>query len=249
MRAEEDVDGQGLEDRERLDVVLGDLRVVLVADQDVAGVHVRAADDDGVQRASAVRHLQRPGGAALRVAGRQVRHEPRAAEFDRVAVVQRPVHVRARPAGRRALLLRDVALHHHQLRAGLLLNDARRLVVIAVGVADQDDLGVGVLEAELRDGLLDRRHILLEVGVDQDVALRRIDQVDGQIGRADVVKVAGDLEPRDFAVPVGVALRQQGRCVQGERGQQRDDCEMNSHRHLVTCSLHPTGVTGGLSRC
>jgi 1,4-dihydroxy-2-naphthoate octaprenyltransferase len=48
-------------------------------------------------------------------------------------------------------------------------------VVIAVGVTDEEDLGVGVLEAELRNGLFDRRHILFEIAVDEDVALRGAD--------------------------------------------------------------------------
>jgi hypothetical protein len=37
--------------------------------------------------------------------------------------------------------------------------------------------------------------------------LRRADQIDGQIRRADVVEVAGDLEARDGAMPVRVLLR------------------------------------------
>ena len=55
--------------------------------------------------------------------------------------------------------------------------------MIAVGMADEEDLCVAVFEAQLFDTVTDRGHIFREIGIDQDVALRCVDQVDGKIGR------------------------------------------------------------------
>src|SRR5208283_2089746 len=90
-----------------------------------------------------------------------------------------------------------------------LRDQRRRLVMIAMRVADQKDLGVAVLKAKLLNALFDCRHVLFEIGVDQDVALRRVNQVDGEVGGTDVVQVAGNLEGREFAMPLRVALREQ----------------------------------------
>jgi hypothetical protein len=61
--------------------------------------------------------------------------------------------------------------------------------------------------------------ILFEIGVDQDVAARRVDQVDGQIGGADIVEIPGDLKRWKLGVPIRIALRQHdGR---GQEKQQR----------------------------
>ena len=69
-----------------------------------------------------------------------------------------------------------VGIHHHELRAGhfLHLGDARAMV--AMRVADENDLDVAELEAELLDALLDQRHGIFEIGIDQDVALIGRDQ-------------------------------------------------------------------------
>ena len=49
MRAEKDVAGEFVKDSKAALVIGGDLRIGLVADQFVARVHIRAADDDDVQ--------------------------------------------------------------------------------------------------------------------------------------------------------------------------------------------------------
>ncbi len=147
------------------------------------------------------------------MARREMRHQLRAAQRDRVAIVQHPIHMRAGTPGSGALLGRDVGVHHHQLRAGFLLDHARSFVVIAVRVADENDFRIAVFESELLDAFLDDRQILLEIGVDQNVAARRVDQVDGQICGAYVVQIAGNLKRRKLGVPIRIALRQH--CARG----------------------------------
>ena len=48
-----------------------------------------------------------------------------------------------------------------------------------------------------------------EVGIDQDVAPRCVDQVDGQIGSPDIVQIPRDLKRWKLGVPIRIALRQQ----------------------------------------
>ena len=79
--------------------------------------------------------------------------------------------------------------------------------MIAMSVADQEDLGIVVGEAKLLDAFADQRNVLLEIGIDQDVSLWGVDQVDGKIGRADVIKIPGNLKCRKRSVPVRIALR------------------------------------------
>ena len=97
--------------------------------------------------------------------------------------------------------------------------------MIAVRVADENDFRVAVFEAELLDALLDERQILFEVGVDQDVALRRVDQVDGQIGGADIVEIAGDLKRWKLGVPIRIGLRQHD-------GRSQEEQQERSSHHI-----------------
>jgi hypothetical protein len=86
-------------------------------------------------------------------------------------------------------------------------------------VADEQYLRVFVFEAEAGDAFLQQRHILLEVRVDQNVALRGRDQVDSQIGGPNVIKIARNPESGKLAVPIGIGLGQQcGR--NGQKGKQ-----------------------------
>lgn len=75
MGAEEDVAGQGFEHAEGLLVVFGDLRILLVVDELVSGVHVRTAYDDGVVGLAAFDYLHSPGGASFGVARCEMRDE------------------------------------------------------------------------------------------------------------------------------------------------------------------------------
>jgi hypothetical protein len=54
--------------------------------------------------------------------------------------VQYPVHMSAGAARRRAFFFRYVRVHDHQPRAGILLNQAGRRIMVAVSVADQQNL-------------------------------------------------------------------------------------------------------------
>src|SRR5437867_4488031 len=65
MRAQEQIDRQALQDLEGLHVIVRDLRIILVADEKSAGVHVGAADDHGIQLAPAFIDLHGPRRTAL----------------------------------------------------------------------------------------------------------------------------------------------------------------------------------------
>ena len=121
--------------------------------------------------------------------------------------MQHAVDPRAGPSGRGLFDLGHVCVHHHEFRAGVRFDEADAFIVIAMGVADQDNLRVRVLEAEPLDALSDSGHILFEVPVDEDVALRSGDQIRREVGCSDVIQVAGDPEAGNAAVPVGVRLR------------------------------------------
>jgi hypothetical protein len=49
-----------------------------------------------------------------------------------------------------------------------------------------------------------------EVGVDEDVAVRRSDEVGGEVTATDVVEVVGDLERGEGSGPLGVDLGVRG---------------------------------------
>src|SRR5262249_55164274 len=73
MRTKEDVARQRLQDAKHLLVVGGNLRIAGVVDELVAGIHVGAADDHDVVSRPTFPHGDRPGGAAFRVTGREMR--------------------------------------------------------------------------------------------------------------------------------------------------------------------------------
>src|ERR1700691_3927289 len=58
-----------------------------------------------------------------------------------------------------------------------------------MGVAAQQDFGVGEFEAQLLDRRPDLRHGIVEIAVDQDISLRRRDQEGTEIVGADKVDV------------------------------------------------------------
>ena len=167
------------------------------------------------------------------MAGRPAGDQGDAAELDLVAVLQNAVDLAGLPAAGRvevlALAARGdhlvVAAHHVDLGAGQLLQQGVAGDVVGVGVAGQQDLDVGHLEAERLDGLADQGNGPLEAAVDQDVPLGRGDQVAGQILRADVVDVADDPVRREWLEPVDLADR-------GDGHGEREGCDAKHARDL-----------------
>ena len=56
-----------------------------------------------------------------------MRHQFGTAQFDRIAIVQHAVHMRAGTARRGALFGGNIGIHHHQLRARFFLDQTRCL--------------------------------------------------------------------------------------------------------------------------
>src|SRR5262249_58499576 len=135
-----------------------------------------------------------PRRATTRVAGRQSSDQGDAPEFDLVAVLQDAIHRAGDPAvgGVQVLTLAArgddlvVAAHDVNLGPGQLLQPRVPRDVVLVGVAGQQDLDVGHLEAERLDRALDQGHRAVKTAVDEDVPLGGGDQVRGQVLGADV---------------------------------------------------------------
>jgi hypothetical protein len=87
--------------------------------------------------------------------------------------------------------------------AGLLDNLRAARAVIAVRVADEQNLDVAEAEAKRLNALADERRRRREIAVDKDEAFGRSDKVRGEIGAADVIKIAGDAEGRKGRGPLG----------------------------------------------
>src|SRR5437016_13819206 len=104
-----------------------------------------------------------------------------AAEFNCVPVVEDAIDLGARTSGCGAFRFGNVGIHDHEPRTGLLLHDAYSGIMIAVRMAGEKDLRVAVFETALADALFDLRKILGKIGIDQNISLRRVDQVNGEI--------------------------------------------------------------------
>ena len=160
------------------------------------GIDAHAADNHHIVGPPVLGRLHRPGRAAARVARREVRHERRAPKRNLIAVVKHPVDRMRLAAGAHALERRNVFLHGHDLGAGQLLDQRIAFHVIGVGVAAEDDLDVGGLEAELLHRGENQRHVGFVRAVDEDVSLRRRDQERRQALGADVPDIVSDLVRR-----------------------------------------------------
>ena len=91
MGAEKQVTRQAFEDGKGFRVIVGDAGIIFVAHQNVARIHVGAADDHGVEPAGALLNLHGPCGAPFGVPRGEPGDQPRATQFDRVPVVEDPV--------------------------------------------------------------------------------------------------------------------------------------------------------------
>ena len=255
--AEKHVAGQALEDLEGLGKVGGDFGVVLVVDQLKPGIDVGAADDHDIVFLAAVLDAPGPRGAAARVAGRQTGDQRDAAELDFVAILQNAVDLARVPAAGRvqvlALAARGddlvVAAHDIDLGAGQLLQQRVARDVVRVGMARQQDLDIGHLEAERLDRFLNQGNRALKAAVDEDVPLGSGDEIGGQILGADVVDIADDLVRRERLVPIGWALSNggHGERQRGEKHGRISDCirlcslqellRLQSLLHISVCSF------------
>ena len=160
MCAEKEVARQGFENTKRALVILGDRRIPSVANQLVARIDVRTSDDHRVVRLATIADCERPGRAALRVAWSEVRDQHDVAELYLVPIVQYAIDAHRRVShGRVVAVLEvgaaarfdhgDVSVHDHVARARELLQHGAAGVMIPVRVADQQDLHVAELEAQL----------------------------------------------------------------------------------------------------
>src|SRR3954463_15661235 len=104
------------------------------------------------------------------------RREPggqlRTTQLYSVAVVQNTIYLSTGTAAGCAFHVRNIRVHDHEFRAGLLFDNTHAFIMVAVSMTDEDDLGVTVFEAELLNARANRRHVLLEIRIDQDVSLR-----------------------------------------------------------------------------
>jgi len=124
----------------------------------------------------------------LVVAGSQVRNEHGAAKLHFVTIVQPAIDFGwwIKKLSTVAILKIGLAtgfdhghvgIHDHVTCSGQLLDLRAASIVIPVRVADQQNLCVFEFESELFDARLDQRHICLQIAVDQNVPLRRGDQI------------------------------------------------------------------------
>jgi hypothetical protein len=122
-----------------------------------------------------------------------------------------------------------VAIHDHVFGVGVVKDLGGACHVVEVGLAVEEDLDVGVLEAELLDAGADLRGGAGKVGVDENVALGRGDEVAGKVAAANIVEMVGDLEGWERGGPVGVLLRGQG-CGNGEG---EDEAKQKAHGSCI----------------
>ena len=124
----------------------------------------------------------------------------------------------------------DVLLHDHDLSSDELSEKDIGLLVIAMGVASQNDLDVLQVETECFDASIDEGNRSLEVRVDEDVPFRGRDQKRAQAPGAHEVKVVHDLMCRERIVP---AVLRPGM----NRGGSKDGQDQNKSPHVILCGL------------
>ena len=226
MRSQKHVTWQGLKHLKRVLVILCNSRITGIVDEFVSRIHIRAADDHNIVNLAILADLHSPRRTAFCMAGRKVSGEHDIAEPDFISVMQNAVYFRRleQSLGRSAVLKvasaaifddGHIAIHHHVLCAGELLDERAARAVIEMRVADQQNLDIAEVKSQALDILLDRGHGAFEIAIDENVALRRRDQVGGQVLAADVVNVGDDLVRRERSGPVGILLRKyRGRATQ-----------------------------------
>ena len=177
------------------------VRVVRVVDQVITGVHTEAANDERVVLLPVFFELHSPTRTSPRVARCEVGDERRSTERDFVSVVQDAVDRNLTGAPVHTPPTLDVLLHDHDLGSDAFPEKYISGLVVPVGVAAQDDLDVGEVEAELRHAAFDHRNRSLEVRVDEDVPFGRRDQKRAQPSGTHEVEVVHDLMGRERVIP------------------------------------------------
>ncbi len=162
-----------------------------------------------------------PGGAAFGVTGCFVSDERGISELDFVGVVENAVHFCC-GVEEYAILTAEgevlcstgfdigyVGVHDHVLRPGFMLDLGAASAMVVVGVADEQNLYIAPVEAEFLNARANLWRGSGEVAVDEDEALRRDDEIAGQVAAADVVEIGGDAVGRDDGGPVWIWIGDQ----------------------------------------
>src|SRR4051812_5854560 len=80
-------------------------------------------------------------------------------------------------------------------------------------MTDQEDLDIGELESQFFDARSNERYVRFEIAVDENVPLRRGDEIVRQSFAANIVQIFGDAVRWKRLGPFSVSLRQQaGNC-------------------------------------
>src|SRR5277367_5374663 len=151
------------------------------------------ANNDDMKRPPTLMRFHGPRCTSTSMSSGLVCCEGNAAQSDCIVVVQSAVHVRWRKARKSGIEVRfspafdhiHIALHDHILRSRLFehLGPAGRMIVVRLAV--QQDLYISPPKAKLFNAASNLRWRRLEVGIDQDVALRSRDEISGKIARSD----------------------------------------------------------------
>jgi hypothetical protein len=137
-------------------------------------------------------------------------------------------------AGTAVLNGRDVLLHHHEAGTGKFLRQSAPGGMVVVSVADEDDLDIRELPAQLGDAPLNQRDRFGIIGIDEDVALRSGDEIRREIVGSDVVEIAGDAKGWRRLIPLRGKLR--AYYLRNEKGIE----ESNEEGKRATHSLQDT---------
>ena len=166
--------------------------------------------DQHVIRLSVFWNFERIAGAAFGMPRSEVRGNYRAPQFDRLPILERLVDLHGiEPSGTPKQVVRLAAgfkqfpllFHGHHFRAGLLLDQRDTSRMIAVGMRDQQDLDIGIAEAEFLDARFNLGNRVNVSRVDEDIAFWCHDQEAGEVIFADVIDIADDAMRRERLSP------------------------------------------------
>ncbi len=102
--------------------------------------------------------------------------------------------------------LGHIRVHDHVFCSGQLLDRRASRAVVPMRVADEENLNVAELKSQFFDAVANQRDGGFETAVDEDVALRRGNQVGGEALAPDVVDISDDAIRRERVCPVRSSL-------------------------------------------